>query len=135
MNAGNLGQTSDSTIVFYDVVTGKPLFEAPKGRSWSEFNEARVRSFSRRKHSMFRFTIAVKESKKHGWPSFRDEEVNQEYVRILPDGEAVSIDGTHLGHNLPDASGNRCSADYDACDVISLIGYCINVVSVAAMPP
>jgi len=28
-------------------------------------------------------------------------------VRILPDGEAVSVDGTHLGHNLPDYKGNR----------------------------
>lgn len=38
-------------------------------------------------------------------------------VRVLPDGEAVSVFGTHLGHNLPDAKGNR---------------YCINLVSVAA---
>ena len=30
-----------------------------------------------------------------------------ENVRILPDGEAVSVDGTHLGHNLPDYKGNR----------------------------
>ena len=48
--------------------------------------------------------------------SFRDSEVNWDHVRILPDGECVSVDGTHLGHNLPDASGNR---------------YCINLVSVA----
>ena len=48
--------------------------------------------------------------------SFRDSEVNWDYVRILPDGECVSVDGTHLGHNLPDSSGNR---------------YCINLVSVA----
>lgn len=34
---------------------------------------------------------------------------------MLPDGECVSVDGTHLGHNLPDRSGNR---------------YCINLVSV-----
>jgi len=40
------------------------------------------------------------ESRRHGWPSFRDEEVNWEYVRVLPDGECVSVDGTHLGHNL-----------------------------------
>ena len=32
---------------------------------------------------------------------------------------AVSADGTHLGHNLPDGSGNR---------------YCINLVSVAGLP-
>jgi peptide methionine sulfoxide reductase MsrB len=31
-------------------------------------------------------------------------------------GETVSVDGTHLGHNLPDRAGNR---------------YCINLVSVA----
>lgn len=48
--------------------------------------------------------------------SFRDAEVNWDYVRVLPDGECVSVDGTHLGHNLPDKSGNR---------------YCINLVSVA----
>ena len=47
-------------------------------------------------------------------PSFRDEEVNWDLVRVLKDGETVSVDGTHLGHNLPDGSGNR---------------YCINLVS------
>jgi len=31
---------------------------------------------------------------------YADEEVNWEYVRCLPDGETVSVDGTHLGHNL-----------------------------------
>ena len=40
-------------------------------------------------------------------------------VRCLPNGEAVSLDGTHLGHNLPDFSGSR---------------YCINLVSVAGNP-
>jgi hypothetical protein len=29
-----------------------------------------------------------------------DAEVNWEKVRILPDGETVSLVGTHLGHNL-----------------------------------
>jgi hypothetical protein len=38
----------------------------------------------------------------HGWPSFRDDEVDWDFVRVLPDGETVSMDGTHLGHNLPD---------------------------------
>jgi hypothetical protein len=47
------------------------------------------------------------ESKSHGWPSFRDEEVVWENVRCLTDGEAVSMSGTHLGHNLPDDKGNR----------------------------
>ena len=86
-------------VTFYDSVTGKPSFIAPRGRTWQEF---------------------VAESKSHGWPSFRDEEVVQENVRILANGEAVSPEGTHLGHNLPDYSGNR---------------YCINLVSVAAAPP
>ena len=58
----------------------------------------------------------MRESRAHGWPSFRDEEVMKDNVRVLEDGEAVSVDGTHLGHNLPDHSGNR---------------YCINLVSVA----
>jgi hypothetical protein len=31
-------------------------------------------------------------------------------VRVLPNGECMSVDGTHLGHNLPDRSGNRASA-------------------------
>jgi len=56
----------------------------------------------------------------HGWPSFRDNEVVWDNgVRVLKSGEAVSLDGTHLGHNLPDFSGNR---------------YCINLVSVAGNP-
>jgi peptide methionine sulfoxide reductase MsrB len=52
-------------------------------------------------------------------PSFRDNEVNWENVRVLPDGETVSTAGTHLGHNLPDKRGNR---------------YCINLVCVAGTP-
>ncbi len=41
-------------ITFYDSVTGKPLFIAPRERSFEEFR---------------------KESEDHGWPSFRDQEV------------------------------------------------------------
>ena len=85
-------------IEFFDSNTGLLLFTAPKGRSWENF---------------------VKESKVHGWPSFRDDEVNWEHVRVLPNGECISKQGTHLGHNLPDRSGNR---------------YCINLVSVAGRP-
>jgi peptide methionine sulfoxide reductase MsrB len=81
-------------VTFLDSNTGKSLFIAPRGRTAEEF---------------------IKESKAHGWPSFRDEEVVWENVRILKNGEAVSVDGTHLGHNLPDKR-NR---------------YCINLVSVA----
>jgi len=83
---------------YYDVVTGKPLFVAPRGRSFDDF---------------------VAESAAHGWPSFRDEEVVWDNVRCLANGEAVSVDGTHLGHNLPDESGNR---------------YCINLVCIAGRP-
>lgn len=37
------------------------------------------------------------ESNVHGWPSFRDEEVVWENMRVLKtSGEAVSADGTHL---------------------------------------
>jgi hypothetical protein len=48
-------------VTFYDSVSGKPLFVAPRGRSWEEFE---------------------KESKAHGWPSFRDEEVVGEHARL-----------------------------------------------------
>jgi peptide methionine sulfoxide reductase MsrB len=86
-------------ITFYDSVTGKPLFVAPINRSAEDF---------------------IRESEVHGWPSFRDEEVVWENVRVLKgSGETVSVDGTHLGHNLPDRKGNR---------------YCINLVSVAGKP-
>jgi len=59
------------------------------------------------------------ESRAHGWPSFRDPEVIWDDCRCLKNGEAVSLSGTHLGHNLPDKKGNR---------------YCINLVSVAGRP-
>ena len=85
-------------ITYYDSNTGRPLFTAPRGRTMEDF---------------------VKESRAHGWPSFRDDEVNWEYVRVLPNGETVSVDGTHLGHNLPDGKGSR---------------YCINLVCVAGRP-
>ena len=86
------------TMTFYDTVSCAPLFVAPVGRSWAAF---------------------LQESSRHGWPSFRDEEVVHENVRVLPDSETVSTAGTHLGHNLPDAKGNR---------------YCINLVSIAGVP-
>ena len=82
-------------IDYFDSVTGKPLFKAPIGRSLDDF---------------------IRESKDHGWPSFRDEEVHWDNVRVLSNGETVSVDGTHLGHNLPDYKVNR---------------FCINLVSIA----
>jgi peptide methionine sulfoxide reductase MsrB len=86
-------------VTFYDVVSGLPLFTAPRGRTWAEF---------------------TRESEKHGWPSFRDDELVRENVRVLPDGETVSITGTHLGHNLPDAKGAR---------------HCVNIACVSGLPP
>lgn len=86
-------------VTFYDSVSGKALFEAPVNRSVDEF---------------------IEESKVHGWPSFRDDEVVWSNVRVLKSsGETVSTIGTHLGHNIPDQTGNR---------------YCINLVSVAGSP-
>merc|ERR1719382_1394181 len=49
-------------VTYHDSVTGKPLFIAPRGRTTEEF---------------------INESKKHGWPSFRDEEVVWENARCL----------------------------------------------------
>uniref|UniRef100_A0A0G4FUR3 Uncharacterized protein n=1 Tax=Chromera velia CCMP2878 TaxID=1169474 RepID=A0A0G4FUR3_9ALVE len=86
---------SKGPVKFFDPVSQKLLFTAPIGRTMDQF---------------------IAESKSHGWPSFRDAEVNWDQVRVLPDGETVSLAGTHLGHNLPDSKGNR---------------YCINLVSVA----
>lgn len=95
----NIDNGNDESVIFYDSGwKGSPLFAAPRNRTWDEF---------------------IQESTKHGWPSFRDSEVNWNFVRVLPGGETVSIDGTHLGHNLPDRKGNR---------------YCINLVSVAGNP-
>ena len=83
---------SSGEITFYDSNTGKPLFWGPRDRSWDSF---------------------VKESKVHGWPSFRDSEVNWDYVRVLPNGECISVDGTHVRRQdfnprpLPCSSLNR----------------------------
>ena len=66
-------------MTFYDSVTGKPLFIAPKNRTVHEF---------------------LAESAKIGWLTFHDEEVLWENVKVLGDGEIISSKGTHLGHNL-----------------------------------
>merc|ERR1719253_461110 len=63
-------------MVFYDSASQKPLFVAPRGRSWKDF---------------------MLETKKHGKPIFTDLEVVQENVRILPDGALISVEGSHLG--------------------------------------
>lgn len=76
----------------------------------------------------------------HGWPSFRDAEVVWDDVRVLPDGEAVSVAGTHLGHNLPDRKvgareGSLRLATIHLRLLVQGNRYCINLVSVAAPPP
>jgi hypothetical protein len=94
-----LEAATGSPLTFYDSVTGKALFVAPIGRSAENL---------------------IKESEVHGWPSFRDEEVVWDNVKVIRNsGETVSVDGTHLGHNLPDRKGNR---------------YCINLVCIAGQP-
>ena len=90
--------SSNKPMIFYDSVSGLPLFRAPIGRTVDDF---------------------IAESKVHGWPSFRDDEVVWDNVRILKNVETVSIAGTHLGHDIPDGKVNR---------------YCINLVSVAGNP-
>ena len=95
----NIVASTGGPVTFYDSVSGKPLFKAPVNRSVDEF---------------------INESKVHGWPSFRDQEVVWDDVRVLKSsGETVSTIGTHLGHNIPDGTGNR---------------YCINLVSIAGNP-
>ena len=85
-------------MTFYDSVTGKPLFIAPQGRSLADFK---------------------KESRDHGWPSFRDEEVVWENVRVLNKGDTVSTTGTYLGHAYSKRFGNR---------------YCINLSCISGRP-
>jgi hypothetical protein len=85
-------------VTFYDSALNRPVFEVTK-RPLSQFLE---------------------ESVKHGWPSFRAEDVVWENVRILDDGEVVTRDGLHLGHNIPDEKGAR---------------FCINLVCVSGFAP
>ena len=76
---------------------GLPLFRAPIGRSFAEWK---------------------KETVNHGWPSFRKEEMVAENVKFYGN-EMRSACDVHLGHNLPDYSGDR---------------YCINMVCMAGRP-
>merc|ERR1719183_744835 len=55
-------RAANGPVTFYDSNTGKALFQAPIGRSVDEF---------------------IDESKVHGWPSFRDNEVVWDNVRVL----------------------------------------------------
>jgi hypothetical protein len=82
----DMKQTGDTARVFYDSVHGRPIFKAPVGRSLAQF---------------------LDESSHHGWPSFRDDEVDWTYVRVLPGGEVVTTEGVHLGHNVRAAHKRR----------------------------
>ena len=84
---------SSGVTTFYDSVCGIPLFRAPVGRSFAEWQA---------------------ESVNHGWPSFRKEETFTENVIILSSGEMRSMCDVHLGHNLPDSRGDRyCECGWD----------------------
>jgi peptide methionine sulfoxide reductase MsrA/peptide methionine sulfoxide reductase MsrB len=85
----------DGTTTFYDSVCGLPLFIAPQGRTFEQWKQ---------------------ESLNHGWPSFRPEEAVKGNIVFHKSGEMASTCGTHLGHNLPDSSGDR---------------YCIDLVCIA----
>jgi len=80
----------DKETVFYDSVCGIPLFIAPRGRSFEDFE---------------------KESIYHGWPSFRPEEIISENVKIHFGGRMESKCNTHLGHNLPNGGVDRYCID------------------------
>jgi len=80
----------EEETIFYDVVCGLPLFIAPRGRSFAEFQE---------------------ESLHHGWPSFRPEEMISENVILHDDGRMESVCLTHLGHNLPESGVDRYCID------------------------
>lgn len=79
----------NSETTFYDPVCGVPLFNAPRGRSFDDWKA---------------------ETKEHGWPSFRKQEVVTKNV-IVRDNVVYSVCGTRLGDNLPDASGDRYCLD------------------------
>eukprot|EP00746_Dinoflagellata_sp_MGD_P134617 gnl/MRDRNA2_/MRDRNA2_68477_c0_seq1.p1 gnl/MRDRNA2_/MRDRNA2_68477_c0~~gnl/MRDRNA2_/MRDRNA2_68477_c0_seq1.p1 ORF type:complete len:270 (+),score=30.96 gnl/MRDRNA2_/MRDRNA2_68477_c0_seq1:67-876(+) len=99
-SGGLFGHLDTSGVTtFYDSVCGKPLFHAPIGRSFADWRA---------------------ESEEHGWPSFRAAELVKKNVVIHSfSGEMRSVCGTHLGHNIPDGSGDR---------------YCIDLVCIAGSP-
>jgi peptide methionine sulfoxide reductase MsrB len=82
---------SKGVTTFYDSVCGLPLFQAPVGRSFDDW-EAEVRD--------------------NGWPSFRTAEKFAENLYYGPDGKTVfSACGTKLGTNEPDETGDRFCID------------------------
>ena len=98
--AATAAATAGRSLTFYDSTSRRPLFVVPRNRTMADF---------------------LAESQQHGWPSFREEELVVHNLRVLrgTGGEVVSVDGVHLGHNLPDARSR----------------FCINLVSIAGEPP
>lgn len=99
----DVDRTAETT--YYDSSSGRPLFIAPRGRSFEAF---------------------LRESQEHGWPSFRDEEVVWDNVRCLSNGEAVSVDGTHVSGMRLRCAVNPCYnlvSDAISCDVIDLCSW------------
>ena len=87
-------------LVFYDSVSGLPVFAAPYNRTLEDF---------------------IEESQHLGYLSFRDLEVVWENVRVLENGSVVSIKGTFLGVIAPDMLGNRYSINLSAISGLDLV--------------
>lgn len=99
------GAIGEDTTTFYDSVCGIPLFTAPVNRTMEDFAE---------------------DTREHGWPSFRKEEVHQGNVLIdTSNGLVTSSCGTHLGTFLPDERGDRwcidlaCISGHDSSSLLS----------------
>ena len=94
----NENKTKNKEMTYYDSVTGKPVFIAPRGRTHDEF---------------------IEETQRIGWLSFTEREVVWENVRCMVSGEVVGVNGSHLGHLIPQNDEVR---------------YVISLVSVAGYP-
>jgi len=83
--------TKNGVTTFYDSVCGLPMFKAPVGRSFADFQA---------------------DTQEHGWPSFRTGEVfTDNLVTNTTNGFVTSKCGTHLGTYLPDDKGPRWCID------------------------
>ena len=92
----SIDKTGKPTI-YYCSVTGKPLFKAPIGRKFLDF---------------------YNECLDVGWPCFRDNETNWNHVRVLLDGEIITVYGVHLGRVYQDEKG----ANVYSIDVVAIAG-------------
>ena len=71
-------------MTFFDSVTGKKLFNGPNERDAETF---------------------LNESKEIGYLLFKDADVDWQNVRLLVNGNVVSVDGTFLGRAAPNKTG------------------------------